>query len=105
MTDSRYDKLGKVVHDLAEIPGPVTEFHRMAAKGQIDIVEKAGLVVIDPDSNTTRRYLTEQLTHLMREHEGKTMYNADKWALQAVNNILATLRAQAWVDQNGENSA
>lgn len=105
MSDSRYDKLGIVIHDLAEIPGPVTDFHRNMARQQIGLVEQAKLVVIDPESTGTRRYLVEQLTHLMRQHEGKVMYQADKWALQAVNNILATLRAQAWLDQNGENSA
>jgi hypothetical protein len=105
MTDSRYVKLGQVIHDLAEIPGPVTEFHHMAAKGQIDIVEKARLVVVDPDSPGLRRYLVEQLTHLMQPHEGKVMYQADKWSTQAVNLLLATLNAQAYLAQNGEHRA
>jgi hypothetical protein len=105
MPDSRYDKLGTFIHDNAEIPGPVTDFHRNAARQQIMLVEQAKLVVIDPDSPPVRRELIEQLTHLMREHEGKTMYNADKWATQAVNNILATLRAQAWLNQNGDGHA
>lgn len=104
MPDSRYDKLGEVLREAAGAKA-VSDFHRNMARQQIGLVEQAKLVVIDPESTGTRRYLVEQLTHLMRQHEGKVMYQADKWALQAVNNMLATLRAQAWLDQNGENSA